>query len=60
MIEEEDLAEEVFKVWDKNQRRYITVDNFADSLIALGLAPNVNSVRKIMVALKGANANFSD
>ena len=29
-------------------------------MIALGLAPDVTVVRKIMVALKGENANFPD
>ena len=55
-----DLAEEIFKVWDKRLVRYIKFEDFAENMISLGLAPDSNTVRKIMVALKGLNANFPD
>ena len=55
-----ELAEEIFKVWDKRLLRYIMFEDFAENMIALGLAPDSNTVRKMMVALKGENANFPD
>ncbi len=57
-MRETDIAAEIFRVWDKKLRRYIFVEEFAEHLISLGLAPDDNSVRKIMIALKGEKANF--
>ena len=54
------MADEIFKIWDKKLRRYITFAEFSKNLIALGLAPDQNIVRKIMIALKGENSNFPD
>ena len=59
-MRESDIAEEIFKVWDKKLCRYIMFEEFADHMISLGLAPDSNSVRKIMIALKGEHANFPD
>jgi len=59
-MQDEDMAEEIFSVWDTNMRRYLMFDDFADNMIGLGLAPDANSVRKIMIALKGVNSNFPD
>ena len=59
-MHESDIADEIFKIWDKKLRRYITFAEFSKHLIALGLAPDQNIVRKIMVALKGENPNFPD
>ena len=52
------IAEEIFKVWDKKLRRYIIFEDFAEHLISLGVAPDQHTVRKIMLALKGEDANF--
>ena len=57
-MREFEIAEEIFKVWDKKLRRYITFEEFAENLISLGIAPNQSTVKKIMVALKGENSNF--
>ena len=59
-MHESDIANEIFKIWDRKLRRYITFPEFSKHLIALGLAPDSNVVRKIMIALKGENANFPD
>ena len=39
-MHETEVADEIFKVWDKKLRRYITYAEFAENLIALGLAPD--------------------
>lgn len=54
------IAEQIFKVWDKKLLRYIMQEDFAENMIALGLAPDSNAVRKIMICLKGVDANFPD
>ena len=59
-MHEADIADEIFKVWDKKLLRYIPFDDFAKNLISLGLAPDQLIVRKIMIALKGENSNFPD
>ena len=59
-MKEEDIAAEIFTVWDTKFRRFLMFDDFAYNLISLGLAPDRNSVRKIMIALKGDNPNFPD
>lgn len=59
-MHESDLADEIFKIWDRKLRRYIKFEEFARHLIALGLAPDQNVVKKIMVALKGEHASFPD
>ena len=51
-MHESDIADEIFKIWDKKLRRYITFADFSKNLIALGLAPDQNVVKKIMIALK--------
>lgn len=59
-MKEWEIADELFKIWDKKLRRYIMFEEFANNLINLGLAPDQTVVRKIMLALKGARANFPD
>lgn len=59
-MKEWEIADELFKIWDKKLRRYIMFEEFANNLISLGLAPDQTVVRKIMIALKGAHANFPD
>ena len=59
-MREADIAQEIFRVWDKKLRRYIFFEEFSEHLISLGLAPDSNTVRKIMIALKGENASFTD
>jgi len=59
-MHESDIADEIFKIWDKKLRRYITFADFSKNLIALGLAPDQNVVKKIMIALKGENSSFPD
>ena len=59
-MHESEVADEIFKIWDKKLRRYIKFDDFSKHLIALGLAPDQSVVRKIMIALKGENASFPD
>ena len=59
-LHESDMANEIFKIWDKKMRRHITFEEFSKHLIALGLAPDHHVVRKIMIALKGENSNFPD
>ena len=39
-MHETEVADEIFKVWDKQLRRYVTYAEFAENLIALGLAPD--------------------
>ena len=39
-MHESDMADEIFKIWDKKLRRYITFAEFSKNLIALGLAPD--------------------
>ena len=53
-----EIAEEIFKVWDRKLRRYLLFEEFADYLITLGVVPDSHTVRKIMLALKGEDANF--
>lgn len=53
-----EIAEEIFKVWDRKLRRYLLFEEFADHLIVLGVVPDQHTVRKIMLALKGEDANF--
>eukprot|EP00354_Favella_ehrenbergii_P010717 CAMPEP_0170465076 /NCGR_PEP_ID=MMETSP0123-20130129/9559_1 /TAXON_ID=182087 /ORGANISM="Favella ehrenbergii, Strain Fehren 1" /LENGTH=192 /DNA_ID=CAMNT_0010730889 /DNA_START=436 /DNA_END=1014 /DNA_ORIENTATION=- len=55
-----EIAEEIFKVWDRKLRRYIIFEDLAEHLITLGVAPDQHTVRKIMLALKGEDANFPD
>lgn len=59
-MKEIQIAEQIFKVWDKKLLRYIMMEDFAANMISLGLAPDTNVVRKIMICLKGADANFPD
>lgn len=35
-----EIAEEIFKVWDRNLRRYLLFEEFADHLIVLGVVPD--------------------
>ena len=55
-----EIAEEIFKVWDKRLLRYILFGDFANHLITLGVAPDQATVRKIMLAVKGPDASFPD
>ena len=55
-----DIADEIFKIWDRKLRRHIKLADFSKNLISLGLAPNQNTVQKILIALKGDDSNFPD
>ena len=35
-----EIAEEIFKVWDRNLRCYLLFEEFADHLIVLGVVPD--------------------
>ena len=59
-MQKAEIAEEIFKVWDRKLRRYLLFEEFADHLISLGVVPDQHTVRKIMLALKGEDANFPD
>lgn len=59
-MHKEEIAEEIFKVWDRKIRRYLLFEDFADHLINLGVVPNHHTVKKIMLALKGEHASFPD
>ena len=59
-MQKAEIAEEIFKVWDKRLLRYLLFGDFANYLITLGVAPDQETVRKIMIALKGEDANFPD
>ena len=47
-MRQDDLAKEIFKSWDTNLHRYLTIDEIAENFIGLGLAPNTQFVKEIV------------
>lgn len=57
---ESDIASEIFTLWDVHFRHYLKFDQFSGNLINLGLIPDVDTAKKILIALKGEHNALPD
>jgi hypothetical protein len=48
-----EVAKELFKAWDLQQKRYIKIDFLTEKLVALGLSEDLGFVSKLMESIKG-------